>query len=84
MYEQVFARLMTQSTSRSCPYAVLDGQLQQLDWFCCSNSNAHWNTDDTTVAVVHCLICMDKPDTSNGSGGVCVHPHSSYCVCVAT
>ena len=38
---------MTQSTCRSCPHLFLIGQLQQLDWSCCSKSSAHWKTDDT-------------------------------------
>ena len=64
--------LMTQSPRRSCPHLFLNGQLQQPDWSCCSGSNAHCYTQShllehwwhyQQVAVVHGLICMDKPDT---------------------
>lgn len=63
---------MTQSPRRSCPHLFLNGQLQQPDWSCCSGSNAHCYTQShllehwwhyQQVAVVHGLICMDKPDT---------------------
>lgn len=64
--------MMTQSPRRSCPHLFLNGQLQQPDWSCCSSSNAHCYTQShllehwwhyQQVAVVHGLICMDKPDT---------------------